>query len=95
MAKEMKWSQWSYAYGMERCGVNDYNTIMAWMRDYGLDAKKELSRQDKPHAVYGMTVHKDGELVEIRFYREAFKTDDELDEIARKFPGETIYACHK
>ena len=51
MAREIKWSQWSYAYGMERCGVNDYNTIMAWMRDYGLNAKRELSRQDKPHAV--------------------------------------------
>ena len=95
MKKEIKWSQWSPTEGMVRCGQRDYQTLMTWMRNLGRDAKSCLARNELPHAVYGMTVHEAGKLTEIRFYCDCYKTDDELDELARTHPHETIYAVHK
>lgn len=91
----IKWTQWEPDYGMIRCGVKDYVTVTSWLRSMGLEAKRCLAEQEKPHAIYGRTIHEDGVLSEIRLYCNTYLTDDELDKIARDNPGETLYVAHK
>lgn len=95
MAKEIKWSQWS-PDGMVRCGRTDYKTIMGWMRELGMDAKKCVMRQEKPHAIYGKVMHDDtGILTEIRLYCDVYVDDKELETVAVCCPLDTLYVAHK
>lgn len=93
-SRPVKWTQWNNN-GMTRCGEKDYKTVMGWMGQLGLDAKRCVKNSDKPHALYGRTIHENGKLEEIRFYCNVYLSDDELDEISRKFPNETLYVAHK
>lgn len=94
-SREIKWTQWG-SKELFRCGKAEYKTIMEWMRSLGADAKKCVSRNEKDHALYGRTVHdENGRLTEIRFYCNVYLTDEELDEISRKFPHDTLYVAHK
>lgn len=92
---EIKWTQWDSS-GLVRCGRQDYNTVMKWMRDFGSDAKRCLANEEKTHALYGRAIHnKAGRLTEIRFYCEVFLDDEELDAIARSCKHDTLYVIHK
>ncbi|MBQ1789281.1 MAG: hypothetical protein II008_03815 [Oscillospiraceae bacterium] len=95
MNREIKWTQWS-RNGMTRCGHRDYKTIMGWMRELGMDAKKCVRAQEKDHAIYGRVMHDDaGRISEIRFYCDTYLDDQELDTIARANPTDTLYVAHK
>lgn len=93
--KKYKWSQWGQ-YGLKRCGFASYIQIMEWITELGKDAAKCLKSSDKKHAVYAMKLYDDeGNIEEFRLYSEAYKTDDELDEISRRYPQSILYVAHK
>ena len=94
--KELKWTQWDPDFGMTRCGIADYRTLMEWMRDLGMDAKACVQKSEKPHAFYGRAMHDAaGNLTEIRFYANTYMTDEELDETARHLSNDTLYVAHR
>ena len=95
MEKMIKWSQWGSA-GMIRCGSQPLKILLTWMRDLGLDAKKCVMQQEKPHAVYGMVIHDETEKVaEVRYYVNTYVDDSELDRIVKAHPHNTIRVAHK
>lgn len=92
--REIKWSQWSDS--MERCGRSDYETIMGWMKELGMDAKKCVKTSAAPHALYGRVMHDDeGRITEIRFYCEMYLDDEELDGLSKAHPNDTLYVAHR
>ena len=94
--KNIKWSQWSEAFGMMRCGYTDYKTAMRWMTNLGKEAKEALKKSDKAHAVYGRKMYnEDDELIEIRYYCGTYMDDDELDKTSRKIGHDLLYVAHK
>lgn len=94
--KQIKWSQWSPVEGMVRCGENDLQTLMAWMRELGKDACKCAKHRGEAHAIYGRKIYDDqGNVEEIRFYCDAYMSDDELDKFVMDHPHDVIYAVHK
>ncbi len=94
-SRKMKWSQWGTG-GIQRCGISEYNTIIGWLGEIGLEAKECVKHNEKDHALYGRTVHDDnGKLIEIRFYRNTYMNDEELEAISREFPHDTLYVAHK
>ena len=95
MADLIKWSQWSSA-GMLRCGHAEMSKLMQWMRELGLEAKKCVKTQEKPHAVYGRKIYnKNDSVVEVRFYCEVYMTDEELEELICKEPQNVFYVAHQ
>ena len=95
MERVLKWTQWGRS-GLFRCGRAGYKTITGWLKQLGLDAAKELQKQEKPHALYGRTIHDDsGKLSEIRLYCNIYLDDNELDKLAHDHPHETLYVAHK
>lgn len=93
--KIVKWSQWS-PKGMIRCGENDLNELMKWMRELGKDASKCLKREKNQHAIYGRKIYDNaGNVSEIRFYCDTYMDDNELENFLMKNPHDVIYAVHK
>lgn len=96
MSKQIKWSQWDKSDGMVGCGFNEYNTLMQWMRELGKDAKNCIKHYDAKHAVYGRKIFNESdELDEIRFYCNAYVSDDELEEIVTNHPHDLFFVVHK
>lgn len=95
MEKMIRWSQWG-SMGMIRCGMQPLKTLMVWMTDLGLDAKKCVQQQEKPHAIYGRIIHDETEKVtEVRFYVNTYADDAELDSIIKNHPRDTLRVAHK
>lgn len=93
---DIKWSQWSAMYGMERCGRADLTTIMEWMSNIGKEAAACVKVNEKPHAVYGRKIYNEHDgIEEVRFYRECYMTDDELDATIMASPHDVFYVAHK
>lgn len=94
--EKFKWSQWSPDEGMIRCGIASYHQIMIMMQELGADAKRCVKKSDKPHAIYGMTVHDFmGRITEIRLFADNYVSDGELEAIAKGHPLNTLYVAHK
>lgn len=92
----VKWSQWDSVFGMVRCGERELSEVMRCVRGLGLDAKKHLDRQSKPHAVYARKMYGDsGELKEIRLYCNVYMTDEELEKASKDCPHDILYVAHK
>ena len=96
MARDIKWTQWSPQLGMIRCGSQPLKNLMEWLKELGMDAKKSVMRQEKPHAIYGRIIHDENEKVsEVRFYVDTYVDDDELYKISKSCPRDLLRVAHK